>query len=239
MAKPPSPRPRGVLNREAILGAALEIIRAEGLGALTMRRLADQLGVKAMSLYNHVADKADILDGIASLVLSRIERPDSARPWSLQLEAIFLALYSTLAADPWLVSVLTLEGVEPSGRSVVEGIDIILGLLEGAGLPPGQRVSAFRGMLALAFGLVTAHTLGLRVSPEAARAQALDWNLDKWRDAGLPHLAALAPQFLVTTPNDDARFMLNAFLAAVGRGGHPPEDDVRRADAVVCAVPRP
>jgi TetR/AcrR family transcriptional regulator, tetracycline repressor protein len=218
MAKSPSSQTRAALSREAIFAAGLALVRAEGLGALTMRRLADQLGVKAMSLYNHVEDKADILDGVASLVLAGIERPDPALAWAQQLEMIFLALYTTLAANPWLVAVLTTEGVEPSGRAVVEGIDTILGLLDAAGLPPGERVSAFRGMLALCFGLVTAHTLGLRMSPEAARAQVMTWDPDKWRDAGLPHLAALAPQFLITTPQDDARFMLGAFLAAVGAG---------------------
>ncbi len=206
---------RGQLSRPAVIDAGLAIVVSEGLARLTMRRLAEQLGVEAMSLYNHVRDKSDLLDGIASLVLSRVQPPDPALPWVIRLEAIFYGLYDTLTANPWLVTVLTSEGIEPSGREVLAGIETIIGILEEAGLDPAQRVNAFRGMLALCFGLVLAHTLGLRSSPADALARFAQWDPTKWRDADLPRLAALAPQFLITKPGDDVRFMLDAYLAAL------------------------
>jgi len=206
---------RGSLSRQAVIEAGLAIVTSEGLARLTMRRLADHLSVEAMSLYNHVRDKHDLLDGIASLVLARIQPPDPALPWATKLEAIFYDLYDALAANPWLVAVLTSEGIEPTGEEVLAGIDIIIGILEEAGLEPAQRVNAFRGMLALCFGLVMAHTLGLRSSPSDALAHFAEWDPTRWRNAG-PHLAALAPQFLITKPGDDVRFMLDAYLAALG-----------------------
>lgn len=213
--KPPAQR--GQLNRTLIVEAGLAIVRVEGLDRLTMRRLAAQLGVEAMSLYNHVRDKRDLLDGLASQALAAIPHPDPAQPWTRRLEAVFFSLYEAFSADPWLVTVLTAEEIEPSGREVLTGMEVIIGVLEDAGLAPAQRVNAFRGMLALCFGLVLTHTLGLRASPAAALERFGAWDADKWRDAGVPRLAALAPQFLATKPGDDVRFMFDGYLAAIAR----------------------
>ena len=72
------------LTRERVLSAAIVLADTGGIDSLSMRRLADELGVKAMSLYNHVADKDDILDGIVDLVFAEIAVPsdqtDGRRP---------------------------------------------------------------------------------------------------------------------------------------------------------------
>ncbi|MBW8485948.1 TetR/AcrR family transcriptional regulator [Actinomadura parmotrematis] len=65
-------RPRVPLSRRRVLRAAVAIADRDGLGALTMRRLAQELGVEAMSLYHHVASKEAVLDGVAELVLGEI-----------------------------------------------------------------------------------------------------------------------------------------------------------------------
>lgn len=212
---------RGRLSRQAILEAALEILTAEGVGALTMRRLAERLGVEAMSLYNHIADKRDLLDGVASLVLGRIAPPDPGLPWARRLEAIVLGLYEALSAHPQLVQLIASGQANPRDRQVLEGIDTILAALEDAGLSPQQQVSAFRGMLAMCFGLVLNHTLGLSVSPAEFGAQRVTWDPREWDAPGLPRLAGLAPYALSTTPHDDLRFMLDAYLAALGGPGRP------------------
>jgi AcrR family transcriptional regulator len=64
------------LSRERVLLAALRLADAEGLEALSMRNLAQELGVKAMSLYNHVKNKDDLIDGIVDIVVGEIEVPD-------------------------------------------------------------------------------------------------------------------------------------------------------------------
>ncbi len=68
----PNPEPRSPLSRERVLYAAMDIADERGIDSLTMRELGQRLGVEAMSLYNHVANKGDILDGIGDLVVSEI-----------------------------------------------------------------------------------------------------------------------------------------------------------------------
>ncbi|MGZ4173277.1 MAG: TetR/AcrR family transcriptional regulator, partial [Solirubrobacteraceae bacterium] len=66
---------RAPLNRERVLRAAIALADQGGFESLTMRRLATELGVEAMSLYNHVASKDDLLDGMVDLVFAEIEPP--------------------------------------------------------------------------------------------------------------------------------------------------------------------
>ena len=66
---------RAQITREAVLAAALALVDREGLAALTMRRLGRELGIEAMSLYNHVRDKEDLLDGVVGLLSSEVEFP--------------------------------------------------------------------------------------------------------------------------------------------------------------------
>ena len=208
---------RGRLNRQVILEAALEILTAEGAAALTMRGLARRLGVEAMSLYNHIADKRDVLDGVAAMVLGRIEPPDRTLPWARRLEAIVRGLYATLSAHPQVVMLVASGQANPQDATVLEGVDLILEALEEAGLPPGQRVSAFRGMLAMCFGMVLNHTFGFSAPGADAEAHRAAWDPREWQQPGLPRLAALAPYTLTTTPADDLDFMLGAYLSALDR----------------------
>ena len=72
---PADREPRSPLNRERVLRAALHLADERGIDALTMRELGQRLGVEAMSLYNHVDNKDDLLDGMIDLVVSEIDLP--------------------------------------------------------------------------------------------------------------------------------------------------------------------
>ena len=73
--------PRTPLSKERVLRAAIELADAEGIEALSMRRLAKELGVEAMSLYNHVANKGEILAGIIDLVAGEFDLPSDESDW--------------------------------------------------------------------------------------------------------------------------------------------------------------
>jgi TetR/AcrR family transcriptional regulator, tetracycline repressor protein len=211
----PAPR-RGQISRQAVLEAGAAILATEGLSGLTMRAVAGRLGVEAMSLYNHVRDKRDLLAGIVGLKLSQLEIPDAGLPWPDRLRALALSFYRILTADPWLVLALTNEQIEPTEPEVVAAMESTIVVLEAAGLNRSEQVSAFRGLLAMCLGLVMTHTIGLRMNPSDAETEFAKADVNQWSGLVAPHLTALAPQFLQTRPGDDLQFMLDRYIAALG-----------------------
>ena len=95
------PEPRITLDRERILAAALARADTSGIEALTMRRLAGDLGVEAMTLYYHVANKDDIVDAIVDLVMAEIELPAPGEPWRPALRRTALSAHAAFLRHPW------------------------------------------------------------------------------------------------------------------------------------------
>jgi len=92
---------RTPLNRERVLRAAVALADDAGIESLSMRRLGQELGVEAMSLYNHVANKDDLLSGITDLVVSEIELPDGGNGWKSALRRHAISAHDVLVAHPW------------------------------------------------------------------------------------------------------------------------------------------
>ncbi len=203
------------LTRSLILESALKILDKQGPAGLSMRKLAASLHVEAMSLYNHVRDKQDLLNGLVELVLSRIELPGSSLPWDDRLEAIAMNLYDALVQHPALVVILASQKSSRDGITVLRGMDSVIAVLADSGLKPRQQVNAFRGLLAMCFGFVLAHTQGFSTTKELAQTEWDQWDSHQWERDTLPHLTQLAPYFLQTSADDDFRFMLRAYLDAL------------------------
>jgi len=91
------------IQRSDLLTAALAIVDAEGLGGLSMRRLGERLGVEAMSLYNHVPDKAAVLDAVHEAVLAELELPRRTGHWRRDARGLARAFRRTLLAHPHAV----------------------------------------------------------------------------------------------------------------------------------------
>jgi len=97
-----APRPPRVpLTRERVLHAAVELADDEGLEALSMRKLGERLGVEAMSLYNHITNKDDVLQGMVELVLAEIENPPPGRPWKEAIRHTAVSSYDTFMRHRW------------------------------------------------------------------------------------------------------------------------------------------
>jgi AcrR family transcriptional regulator len=92
---------RTPLSRERVLRAAVALADEGGIDALSMRRLGQELGVEAMSLYNHVANKDDLLSGILDVALSEIELPDDALHWKAALRLHAVSAHAALRRHPW------------------------------------------------------------------------------------------------------------------------------------------
>jgi AcrR family transcriptional regulator len=123
-----SPTP---LSRERILQAALRMADEGGIESLSMRKLAQKLGVQAMSLYNHVANKDDLLDGIVDRVVSEIEVPDFSLDWKTAMRRRAISAHEVLLRHPW--ATMPLVSRINVGPAMLGYINATLGCLFEAG----------------------------------------------------------------------------------------------------------
>ena len=127
----PDPEARLPLTRERVVEAALALADAQGLAALSMRTLGASLGVQAMSLYNHVANKDEILDAIVDRVVSEIEVPSPLDPWKVAMRRRAISAHAVLLRHPWVCALL-MSRVN-AGPAMIRYIDATLGCLHQAG----------------------------------------------------------------------------------------------------------
>jgi AcrR family transcriptional regulator len=133
--------PRLPLNRDRVLAAAVEIADERGIGAITMREVASRLGVEAMSLYNHVANKDDILDGMVDLVIEQVELPSDVEDWRDAMRRRAVSAHRVFGSHPWLP--LLVDSRESSGPSRLQYFDWVLGRLTTAGFSLDGAARAF------------------------------------------------------------------------------------------------
>ena len=122
---------RTPLSRERVLQAALALADAEGIGSLTMRKLAQALRVEAMSLYNHVKNKDDILDGLVDIVASEIEVPTIGGDWKMAMRRRALSAHEVLLRHPWATMLLVSRA--NVGPASLRYVDATIGCLREAG----------------------------------------------------------------------------------------------------------
>lgn len=125
---------RKPLTRERVLRAAIELADAEGVDALTMRRLGQALGVEAMSLYNHVASKDDILAAIVDVLVGEIPLGADERDWRAALRQQALAARALFARHPWAPRLITARST--MSPAIVSYMDAVIGALQAGALPP-------------------------------------------------------------------------------------------------------
>src|SRR3977135_592413 len=123
--------PRLPLSRDRILQAALALADEGGIDALTMRKLGQALGFEAMSLYNYVANKDDLLDGILELVLAEPEPPTPAGGWLAAIRSSAISVHDGLTRHPGACPLLMAPGHVRPAR--LRYMDLLLGRLREAG----------------------------------------------------------------------------------------------------------
>jgi TetR/AcrR family transcriptional regulator, tetracycline repressor protein len=221
-------RQRGTLSRDAVLDAALGLADEGGLGAVSMRRLAARLGVEAMSLYNHVSGKADLLDGIASRVFETIAVPDAALAWDERVRLLIRGCYQAMRAHPAVVQSLVAEAANPRSAGALSVIDAILGALFDAGLDEPEAARGYRSLLGLVFGSVLVETADPAVAavPDSERAEPIaDLFARMATPARLPHLYRALPSLLAADCAADFSHQLELLIQGLragtpaGRGG--------------------
>jgi AcrR family transcriptional regulator len=125
----PTRRP---LSRDRVLRAALALADRDGLESCAMRRVAKELGVEAMSLYNHVASKSDMIDGLVDLVFAEIELPAAGDgDWRAAMRRRAMSTRAALQRHPWAVGLM--EGRMAPGPASLRSHEAMLGCLREAG----------------------------------------------------------------------------------------------------------
>jgi len=212
------PVPRLPLSRDRILRSALSLADAEGIEALTMRRLGQELGFEAMSLYNHVQNKDGLLDGMLDLVLAETEQPPPEGDWSAAVRTSAISAHGALRRHPWACTLL-MARFRPAR---LRYMDALLGRLREAGFSADTTYSAYH--------LLDGHIFGFsywEITHEPGSADLGDMAamFERTIDAAeLPHLHEHGRQHFAEGPHRDvSAFELG--LDLILRGLEPLRDE--------------
>jgi AcrR family transcriptional regulator len=190
----PSTAPRTPLTRERILRAAVALADRDGVGALSMRRLARELEVEAMSLYHHVAGKDALLDGMVDLVFGEVELPAVGAGWKAAMRRRAVSARVALRRHPWAINLM--ESRRTPGPANLRHHDAVIGCLRQAGFSVALTARAYSLLDAYIYGFaVQEASLPFDTPEETAEvAQAIMAELS----AGTyPHLAELASEHVL------------------------------------------
>ena len=177
------------LHRDQVLGAALAIADADGIEAVTMQRVAAAVGAEPMSLYRHVRNKDDLLDGLIDLVFAEIDVPSPADEWREGMRRRASSARQVLRRHPWAVGLL--ESRMQPGPANLAHHEAVLANLFAAGFAPAEAVRAYNLVDSYVYGFaLQEHTLPIadpddlvEVAPEV---------LAQYAEGRYPNLAAVA-----------------------------------------------
>ena len=141
---------RARLSRGRVLDAAVVLADSGGLESLTMRRLGEHLGVEAMSLYKHVANKDDLLDGMVDLVFAEIELPAPDAEWRTAMRERAVSVRAALVRHPWATTLM--QSRTAPGPATLHHHDAVIGTLRGAGFSVELTAHAFSALDAYIYG---------------------------------------------------------------------------------------
>jgi AcrR family transcriptional regulator len=127
----PSAEPRTPLSKERVLRAAVDLADKGGIESLSMRKLAQELGVEAMSLYNHVRNKDDVLDGVVDVVVGEIQIPRETSDWKASLRQTVLSARAALLRHPWAPRVI--ESRKNPSPATFQYFESVIGILRKGG----------------------------------------------------------------------------------------------------------
>jgi AcrR family transcriptional regulator len=190
-AKRPAKR-RGALTRQRILRAAISLADRDGIESLSMRKLGQKLGVEAMSLYNHVRNKVDLLDGMVDVVFSEIELPANGADWRNAMRLRAISARQALLRHPWAIGLM--ESRAAPGPATLRHHDAVLGSLRTAGFAIDMAAHAYSIVDGYIYGFtLTESTLPFGNSEGMTGVAELAGNImEGFRNGEYPHLAEMA-----------------------------------------------
>lgn len=204
---------RTALRRDRVLRAAVGVADRDGIEALTMRRLGQELGVEAMSLYNHVANKDEVLDGIVDVVVAEIDVPPPGTHWRTAMRQRAISAHEVLLAHPWAATLITSRF--SIGPGMTRYLDATLGRLREGGFSVDGALDAWNALDSHIYGF-TLQELGLPFAVEESAQVSADVLADFAVD-DYPHLAEVMEQIMASGRDEDFTFGLDLLLDGLER----------------------
>jgi AcrR family transcriptional regulator len=185
---------RDPLTKERAVSAAITLADVEGLAALTMRRLAQELGVEAMSLYHHVANKDDILDAMIDNVFAEIELPSEDLAWKPAMVQRAMSLRAALLRHPWAISLM--DSRTSPGPATLTHHNAVLGCCRRAGFTIAMAAHAFSLLDSYIYGFVM-QEVNLPFNETSDMTAMVSEILSEVSPGDYPHLMELTMQHVM------------------------------------------
>ena len=186
-------RPSTRLSTQRVLDAAVALAHRDGIESLTMRKLADDLGVGAMTLYHYVPNKVELLDGMVDIVFGEIELPTTDVDWMTAMRRRAISTREALNRHRWAVGLM--ESRQTPGPASLRLHDAVLGCLREAGFSIEQTIQAYSVQDAYIYGFALQEKSLPFESAEEGAAVAEEQVREYAERADGRQLAALAEQF--------------------------------------------
>jgi AcrR family transcriptional regulator len=195
------------VSRAQVLAAAVAFVDENGLHALSMRRLAAELGVGTMTLYNHVPNKEALLNGLVQTILEEIEIPGpDVKPWSEKVRFILRSFRQVAHRHPTVIELIPVN--PPWTPPALRATEVGVAALKEAGFGDEAAAHAYRLLASYVVGYVSLE-LGGFFSMDESRVDA-DFPFDDF-----PHLLAAAPYFVSWDPEVEFDLGINVILAGL------------------------
>jgi AcrR family transcriptional regulator len=208
-------RPR--LSRERVLEAAMTVADEGGIDALTIRSLAQSLGVKPMSVYYYVANKDEILDGIVDLVFSQIELPKADTDWRAEIHRRARSARRVLRAHPWAIGLM--ESRTSPGPATLRHHDAVIATLRGAGFSQALTAHAYALLDSYTYGFAL-QEVGLPFEGSDSVAEIAEPIMERFTTGDYPHLTEMATDYYLQPGydfGDEFEWGLDLILEALTR----------------------
>ncbi|HJR37634.1 MAG TPA: TetR/AcrR family transcriptional regulator, partial [Nocardioidaceae bacterium] len=198
-----------------------------GIGALTIRSLADELGVKPMSVYHHVANKDEILDGIVDIVFDEIDLPEVDGDWHAEMRRRASSARTVLSRHRWAIGLL--ESRTTPGPATLRHHDAVIGTLRGAGFSPEMTAHAYALIDSYVYGFALQEASLPFEGPESV-GQVAGPIMELMAAGDYPHLVEMATSYYIRPGydfGDEFEFGLGVILDALARSISEHGDDAR------------
>jgi AcrR family transcriptional regulator len=208
-------RPR--LSRESVLRRAVAVADAGGIGSLTMRSLADALKVKPMSIYHHVANKDDVLDGIVDIVFSEIDLPAIGGDWHAEMRRRASSARAAMRRHPWAIGLV--ETRTSPGPATLKHHNAVIGTLRQAGFSVEMTAHAFALIDAYVYGFALSEAT-LPVNGPESVTEVAGRMMDQYSPEDYPHLVEFTVEHVMKPGYDygaEFEFGLDLVLDGLAR----------------------